>query len=564
MPRCRLGLTGLLAITLGTLTSAQAPRVVEESGVRGVVLTHEDAPVTAGTVTLQSPDWSSAISAAIDRDGRFRAVLSTAGLHRLTISVPGFAPHRVDVIVPPSRNVALPAIRLIAPTYFRARFVTAAGEALLSPNLRRRFMGAEGMPPGPLEGQGSSVDTDGAITVGPLPRGVTALALDMPALAVTPVRDITVTGGDSVVDAGTITVQPGTVLHVDLIDGTGAPVPSRPITIEPVAPFSALTPRLVNTDKQGRASFDRLAAGRYRVNATAVDPCNGGPRLPASRLVSVNGTGEVHQRIELDGMVRLVVTSPYGPLAGVTASVTPDSGEQPAASPSRGPARPIMMPPRCVGTTDADGRVSFTHVPPGPIRIEVRSGNSTHQRRANVRSFGPELPIAIPNGFLQAQVTNESTGRPVGGAAITWSGDGYRVRSDSNGTGAALLEGVGDGAGSIEVSANGFAADGAKVTLTQSGTYEVTLRPNPPPGRRVRVVGPAGEPVAAAIVELLPPAVLDVGVIAVTDAKGAAVFPNAPPGALSAIASADGFAPVSFSLPGGTDAPVVVTLAKLR
>lgn len=564
MMRRRLGWTCLLAIALGTLASAQSARVVDQTGLRGVVLTHEDAPVASGAVVLQSWDSSSNISAPIGRDGRFRAVLTTSGLHRMTVTSPGFAPHRVNVIVPPSRNVALPAIRLSAPTYFRARFVTAAGEALQSPNLRRRFLGADGMPAGAVDGQGPSVDHEGAVTLGPLPRGVTALALDMPMLALTPMRDVTVTGEGGVVDAGTITVQPGTVLHVDLIDGTGAPVPSHFATIEPVAPFSALTPRGANTDKQGRASFDRLAAGRYRVNASAIDPCNRGPRLSASRLVAVNGTGEVHQRIELAGTVRLYVTSPFGPLAGVTASVSPDTGEPPVAPQLRVPGRPVMTAGRCAGTTDADGRVSFTNVPPGPIRIEVRSGNSTHQRRATVRSFGPEIAIAIPNGFLQAQVTNELTGRPVGGAAITWSGDGRRVQSDSTATGAALLEGVGDGTGSIEVTARGFAADGAKVTITQSGIYEVTLRPDPPAQRRVRVVGAGDEPVSGAIVELLPPTVLDVGVIAVTDAKGVVVFPDAPQGTLSAIASADGFAPVSFSLPGDTDAPVVVTLTVAR
>jgi hypothetical protein len=289
--------------------------------------------------------------------------------------------------------------------------------------------------------------------------------------------------------------------------------------------------------------------------------------LSVSRLVSVNGTGEVGERIELDGMVRLYVTSPFGPLAGVTVSVTPDSGNQPVAPQVRVPGRPIppgMTSARCGGTTDADGRVSFTNVPPGPIRIEVRSGNSTHQRLANVRSFGPELAIAVPTGFIQLQVTNELTGAPVVGASVTWSGDGYRVQSITNGSGAALLEGVGDGKGSFQATAAGFAADSAKFNMTPAGTYELTLSPDPPRGRRVRVVGPAGEPVAGAIVELLPPTVLDVGVIAVADAKGAVVFPGAPAGALSAMVSADGFTPATVSIPGNTDAPVVVALTPAR
>ena len=566
MPRCRLGLTCLLVTTLGTLTSAQAPRPATVVGVRGYVVTHEDAPVSSGAVLLEESGRPSAINASLDRDGRFRAVVSTSGLHRLTITVPGFAPHRVNVIVPPSRSIALPAIRLMAPTYFRARFLNAAGDPILSPRLRVRFQNGDRMTMSASEDHGAArLDGEGGITLGPLARGLHTPFVDMPAMALTALKPVAVTGEESMLDAGTIAILPGTVLHVDLVDGSGAPVTNHLVTIHDVAPDSPLSFPEARTDQHGRATFDRLAAGRYRVRTTAIDPCHRLRFMSASRLVAVNGTGEVHQRIELDGMVRLVVTSPFGPLAGASVSVTPDGGDQPVATQRFVPGRPFpVMTSGCAGMTDEDGRVSFTHVPPGPIRIEVRSGNSTHQRRANARSRGPELAIAIPAGFVQLHVTNELTGGPVVNASVTWNGNGARVQSTTNGTGAVLLEGIGDGEGLFEATANGFAADSATVTVSPTGTHHMTLRPNPPPGRRVRVVGPAAEPVPGAIVELLPPTVLDIGVIAATDAKGEVVFPDAPPVGLSATASAEGFAKARFSVAANVYAPVVVTLAPLR
>jgi hypothetical protein len=302
------------------------------------------------------------------------------------------------------------------------------------------------------------------------------------------------------------------------------------------------------------------------VKTTAIDPCNRSGRLSVSRLVVVNGAGEARERIELDGVVRLVVSSPFGPLAGAAVSIGPDVDEPPVAPQPRLPGRPVppaMSSGRCSGTTDAEGRVSFTHVPPGLIRIDIRSGNSTYQRHATARGFGPELAFDIPAGFLQVQVTDGSTGRPVVNASITWNGRGYRAQTSSNGTGAALLEGVGDGEGTIEVVARGFATDRTKVS-TESAIHEVSLVPDPPTQRRVRVVGPTGAPVPNAIVELLPPTAYEIAPITVTDGAGGVLFTGAPAGPLSAIVSKDGFKPATVNIPANADAPVVVALTPAR
>src|SRR5688500_13572503 len=93
-----------------------------ETGIRGSVVTHEDRPVRSGAILLQRAQPAATINATIDDAGRFRVVTSAPDLHHLSIAVPGFATHRVDVIVPQSRLVDLPRIRLAIPTYYHARF----------------------------------------------------------------------------------------------------------------------------------------------------------------------------------------------------------------------------------------------------------------------------------------------------------------------------------------------------------------------------------------------------------------------------------------------------------
>jgi len=559
----------VLAVCVGSAPpAAQQPRPADDIGLRGSVTTHEDAPVSSGTVALQSAESSSVINASIDREGHFRAVTTASGMHWLTITVPGFAPHRVNVIVPASRRVTLPPIQLPVPTYFRAQFVNANGDIIVSPRLRGRSQDAGDVRLLVFDSQGlTQIESDGSIVVGPLRRGLTTLALDMPMLAQTRLPDITIDGTDDVIDGGVITIQPGSVFHVDVVDGTGAPIANHLVSIEDVLPFSALSFQPARTDRQGRATFDRLAAGRYRVRTVATERCNG-VLLSTARLVSVNGNGLVGLRLVIGGSASLRVTSPLGSLAGIPVSIAPDSGEPLAAAPfavlpGRPPA-PLMRPPSCGGSTDADGRVTFANVPPGAARIDVRLRTSTHLRRANVRGDGPEIAIAIPDGYLPLHVTSETTGRPIANAMVTWNGGGYRVQAATTGNGDVLLEGVGDGVGSISVAASGFVTGEATVTEATATTHEVALRPSPRPRRQVRVVSETGEPVANAIVELLPATVLDVGVIAVSDAKGAVVFSQAPQGTFRAIVSADGFAPAAISLAGDTDTPVVVTLARER
>jgi hypothetical protein len=120
-------------------------------------------------------------------------------------------------------------------------------------------------------------DDDGASTIGPLPRGIMTLAVDMPPFAQTRLPDLNLGGAAKDVEGGTIVLQqPGAALHVDLVDGTGAPVPEHDVLLEDTLPRSPLVFRPVRTNQQGRATFDRLprddtACGRRRWSGAPIN-----------------------------------------------------------------------------------------------------------------------------------------------------------------------------------------------------------------------------------------------------------------------------------------------------
>src|SRR5213078_4113596 len=90
----------------------------------------------------------------------------------------------------------------------------------------------------------------------------------------TRLSDVNVRDATKVVDGGTIAIQqPGAVLHVDVLDAAGAPVPNYEVHLDDPRPRSPLVFLPVRTNQQGRATFDRLATGRYRVWAAAADRC---------------------------------------------------------------------------------------------------------------------------------------------------------------------------------------------------------------------------------------------------------------------------------------------------
>lgn len=538
-----------------------------EVGITGQVTAPDGSPVTQGSVALMiSP--TNRVNAAIDRTGHFRILPDTAGWQRLFISVPGYAPYRANVTVPSSRTMALPAITLLEPTYFHARFVTADGEPLAAGGLRHQSLDIDGAPIlDPLGHVREQEEADGSITIGPLPPGRTMMAFNRPPFAQTRLRDINVTGTKQVIEGGTIPIGPGAQLHVDILDGGGRPVPRHDVWLEDSVQPSPLSFMAVKTNEQGRAVFERLGSGRYRVWTRTAERC-GGQELTIARLVSAGGSGAAQTRLVIGGRAMFRITSTLGTVAGRAVFASPDAPPQSPwqarllTSMPPGAFVPTISPPRCRGVTDADGRVVLTPFPPGPAQLRVNLFNSSYIVRVNVPDRR-EMPIAVPDGLIPVRVTNRINQQPLQ-AQVTWVGGGATVEATATANGDALLEAVGSTGGTLTISAREYQTLEGKFDQTPETQQEVALVPLPSARLTVRVISSDGEAIARAVVELLARGPADASEFVVADAKGMAAFAGVPPGPLQLRAHADGFAPATLRITEEGRASIVISLARAR
>lgn len=552
--RASLSLLFVIALAVASAaTRAQPQRVEREPGVSGYVLAADGTPVSGGTVVTQSPGIVA--TTLIDRTGRFRFVPPRSGIHQVLVSVPGLTPYRATVTVPPSRSLRLPVIRLETATVFRVRLVSPAGEPIIAPQLRRRSFDASGQPI--VDGLGDriseSADNDGTINIGPLPRGMMAVAVDTPLFAQTRLPDLHFADAARIVDGGTVVIQqPGGVIHVDLVDADGAAVREHDVYLEDPRPRSPLVFRPERTNQQGRASFGRLAAGQYRVSTQAVNRC-ANVTLTTSRVVAMSGIGAVEVRVIVGGHATFRITTPLGPAKGLLVSASPT-------------APPLPGPPYrsfgCRGTTASDGRVTLMNFPPGPAHVDVPMTNSTYVRQIAVPSDGREIVIDIPEGLLPVRVVNALNNQPVAGATITWTGSGARVEATTTAAGDALLEGAGGTSGTLAASAQGYQPTEKPLTEPQGVPQDIALMPLPRVNARIRVITTSGEPLADAVVALISANPAAVPRVAVTDATGVVTFSDVPSGSLELVASADGFVMSMKRLGQGDASEVVLTLSR--
>ena len=546
-------MSALRTLSIAALLTASAsaqPQRPEGAGLSGYVLAPGGMPVSGGSVVLVAARTHAV--APIGPDGRFRIEAPATGPHELHVSVPDLAPHRVGVTVPQSRTLQLPVIRLSAPTYFRVRLVTAAGEPIGSQSLRRQSFDATGMPfSGPLEHlYADAVDADGIISIGPLPHGITVMSVDAPGLARTRLRDLHVDGDAPLIEGGTVVVEPGGILRVEVVDANGAPVPAHNIILEDVRPFAPIVIPAARTDAQGRAAFDRLAAGQYRLRIGTIERCGIQP-LWIAPLVAISGRGSVERRLVVDGTARLRLTSPHGGLPSVAVAMAPEGGSRPVP-PGLLALRdaPVLFrsEPSCERTTDGEGRAVFSNFPPGPASVRVSLPNSTYVRRVMVPEGQGEIVLQVPEGLLSARVTSAMTNRPLARAVISLTAGGARIDALTTATGDALLEGVTAAGGTLAISADGHEPAEVQLAEMPAAAVEVALERIPLSSLDARVVTATEVPIPDAVVELVAPSAGEIGHIAVTDHTGLVTFPKAARSPLLTV-SASGYATRTFRIP---------------
>jgi hypothetical protein len=536
----------LAAIISGTAYS-QAPDA--EFGLGGYILNPEGLPVSSGTVTLRT--GGAASSASISQYGRFRIVPHVAGLHDLYVSVPGLMVHHVQVTVPPSKTLLLPPFRLPPASFLHVRFLSPEGEPVVAPWVHRQGFDVGGMrvwePTGLQER--AEEGPDGTTIIGPLPRGVTTLVVEAALFARTRLPDVRVTGEEPVLDGGTVTLEPGASLTVEVVDAAGDPVPHHLVHLEEAKGFSPLAVQPERTDAKGRVTFPRLASGRYRLRTRSQRLCGSHP-IAIVRSVDVPGAGSAHARLVIDGTVTLKLTSGGLPLIGRTVSLAPESATPPmppwyrgrvGAPPHFSPSFGFFGVSGCVGATDYSGLATLTPMPPGPAVLTVRLPNATWVRSFTVPARSREIPIDVPVGFMAVRVLRDDTGGPLGGAALTWTSAGVRVQASTSVTGDALLDGVAARGGSLTIEAPGYRPLQERFATPPDVLHEARVQPTRQEGVRGHVITQKGEPITGAVVELRPEDPIEIGSVATTDAEGRVRFYDPPAGAARMIARADGY-----------------------
>jgi hypothetical protein len=237
----------------------------------GSVLTSEGVPVSSGPVGMQS--LGSERQVTIDSNGRFRFERLAPGLYDMHVSAPRLMAHRLKIAISSPGRLALQPIKLSPPAYVRVRLVNPGGEPIVWPRVWRDSYNVNGsrIPEKPEEWAPGNVDMDGTTTIGPLPRGIAVFASDTPPFARKRVGDMRITGESPLVDLGTVTLEPGSTLNVEVLDGAGAPVSDHEVFLDDGTAFSPLWFPPVRTDERGRVTYDRLGSGRYTLRVGPFD-----------------------------------------------------------------------------------------------------------------------------------------------------------------------------------------------------------------------------------------------------------------------------------------------------
>jgi hypothetical protein len=376
---------------------------------------------------------------------------------------------------------------------------------------------------------------------------------------------VRVTGERETLDLGTLRLDPGARLEVDLVDQANVPVPNQWVSLAPESAFSPDQFPAMLSDSAGRATFDRLGSGRYRVSARASRLC-GYVRPVVARWVTVGGNASVRQRLQIAGVQMSVrLTTAGAPLASAPLSLSADVAEPSVPSwltdPNRGRlfSPPVYSSTGCEGMTDKDGVATIQYVPAGPAKISVPFVSSTFVRRVSIPPEDGELALDIPTGIASLRIIDAGTGEPATAALVQWLSGGSEVVARVPATGDVLFEGIRDGSASVIVTKQGYEPLKAELPGPPPTLHTIALRRRPDRTLQCRVQTEDGDPIANAVVEIVSSDPLRPVHLAGTDARGLVLFADLPEGTLRLTASADGY----VSARAAVSIPAAATLIPL-
>jgi hypothetical protein len=571
---------------LAVVAALACPASARGGEIVGLLRSANDVPLAYGVVSAQrlallSGEWlpdepeEPRIVVEADRDGAFRLRDLAPGLYAVTLQAPGHTARRLRVDVPSSR-MALPPIQLAPECYARARFVSAAGSPVQVDRVVGHSFDLRGtrLSQARDEWMPRAAGDDGTVLIGPLPLGITVLAIDLPGVARTRLPDVRVSGVPSIVDIGTVVVTRGADLHVRVVDASGAPRQGALVKVADTSALSLLRVLPRRTDAEGLATFEGLARGTYRVTSDGDFPC--GRETPeVERIVDLPAAGTRHERLVVGGAaVTLHAVREGAPLAGVTVILEPVRAKPrwpdwwPSSSRAgHDQARYVAVRMSlCRGSTDGEGELTLPNVPFGPTRVTVLLPSAAWSTTASVPIGGRSMRVDIPGEAISLRVSRGDTGAPVPQADAGWESARGTVRAIATHTGDVLLDGVARGPGRLTITADGFGRFERDLHERPDMTMDVRLTPEPPPYAVVRVADVDGAPIPNAIVyvDLQDGAADDE--VAATGPDGMMRFDVVRPGAVRVTAWADGYASASTTTSpngAGADPTIAVVLRRV-
>jgi hypothetical protein len=537
-----------LTIAFGDTTESQAPS--EPAGLSGYVLSSEERPVAEGSVTARIAGTE--VVVPIDSSGRFHLDTRLSGSYDVDISSPGLTAQSMRIVMPPGSPLVLPPVRLTPAVYARVKLVSPRGDPLPAAVAWSSFRvngtvidgRAVGPRPNPVR------EADGSTLVGPLPRGVTMMAVDAPHLARMRLRDVRVTGDTPIIDAGTYVVEPGATLRVLVVDRDGKPIQGHDVFLDDGKIMGPFVIPPAKTDTEGVVRFDRLVPGTYRLRTRGLERCPLWYPM-VQRLVKV-GRGDVHERVILD-LVNVTLRFAFRGTAVSVASVTIKSESSPPVMPSwLRDADPFLAfrfrvfadpgEPACQGDADRSNSFNFVNVPSGDAVVNAMLGSSRWTRKIKVPPHGGEIVVQPSDGIAPLRVIAADDGAPVSGAGVTWQSGGTEVEAASQANGEVLLQAISPGAGRMTVRLPGFRTVARDVAAPPDVLQEIPLERNSTVQWSCRVLDESGKPISGAVVHFLPNDRMEAPIVVTTDANGVARFIEVRLGAARVMVMAPGYA----------------------